>query len=369
MSVIFKSLKKLKGRSPSKRNIGYNSGKKQRFYSFKKLSARRRIGTILLILFSTAGISVLSLQYIKDYIHDNNIRVKLLGNSKGEKKREAPPKAFEAPIAEEIAELPPSVSDIKNDIPHKDIATPPPPSPGTIPEFEETNVNNVQYIPPAPPKEERIVINNIPQGREKKEVEGIKIDIEKRDKENIINMADISPPSKKSAEIISKIEVAKRPKIYTKNNKNVPPSLKSSAQTKKKGSLQKRRVITKQTKSEKNMTIASIVTKINRAIGSGNSSETKILIDRLSLLKGENSDYVLKLRAYWHLSEGNNSSAAYFLNRMLTKNRDDFDAGINMAILELKTDRIDKGKKRLRKLREIYPDNELISDLLKKTDR
>jgi Flp pilus assembly protein TadD len=61
------------------------------------------------------------------------------------------------------------------------------------------------------------------------------------------------------------------------------------------------------------------------------------------------------------------ASAASLLTRVLEKEKDDLEAGINMAIVEIKTHRLDEARKRLAGLREIYQANTLIPELIRET--
>ena len=117
---------------------------------------------------------------------------------------------------------------------------------------------------------------------------------------------------------------------------------------------------------EKTAKTASLVTKIKSAMSVGSTDQIEDLIDQLALLKGEENSYVLKLRAFWYLRQHDYKSAAALLNRVLKRDENDLDAGINMAILEIKTDRLTEARKRLARLREIYPENTLIYELIQK---
>jgi len=74
---------------------------------------------------------------------------------------------------------------------------------------------------------------------------------------------------------------------------------------------------------------------------------------------------VLKLRAYWFMRQGDYDKAAELLSRVLKENKDDLEAGVNMAIIEIRANEITKAKKRLARLRDIY--QEKVRDLLQMT--
>jgi hypothetical protein len=115
--------------------------------------------------------------------------------------------------------------------------------------------------------------------------------------------------------------------------------------------------------------INRLVSKIEASMTKGHMDDARAHIDALARLKGEQDSYVLKLRAFWHMCQGDFEASASFLTAVLVKEQDDLEAGINMAIVEIKTDRLDKARKRLEKLREIYPANSFIEELIQKMGR
>ena len=74
----------------------------------------------------------------------------------------------------------------------------------------------------------------------------------------------------------------------------------------------------------------------------------------------------MKLRAFLHIRNQDYESAALLLEKVLKNDDTDLEAGINMAVVEIKTNRIQDAKKRLAKLREIYSDNIFIPELMRK---
>jgi len=119
--------------------------------------------------------------------------------------------------------------------------------------------------------------------------------------------------------------------------------------------------------AEKAAKIGRLVSNLKKAISIGDRTRAEALIDELSLLKGEGNHYVLKLRAYWSMRQGDYDKAAELLSRVLKENGDDLEAGVNMAIIEIRANEITKAKKRLARLRDIYQENSLVRDLLQVT--
>lgn len=119
---------------------------------------------------------------------------------------------------------------------------------------------------------------------------------------------------------------------------------------------------------QKNIKIGNIIGKIKRNMKAHDARTTERLIDQLASLKGKNDQYVLKLRAFYLMNQGDFKSAVFLLNRVLQTDKDDREAGINMAILEMKNGQVNEAKSRLYRLREIHPHDTLIPDLINKIE-
>ncbi|MDY6792661.1 MAG: tetratricopeptide repeat protein [Thermodesulfobacteriota bacterium] len=118
------------------------------------------------------------------------------------------------------------------------------------------------------------------------------------------------------------------------------------------------------TNLERSLKISRLVDRIHKHIKAGNISLTEKYLTELETLKGKDSTYVLKMRAFWALNRQDYTSATGFLKTALDKNEKDVEAGINMAIVEIKTKQFLKAENRLKKLRKIYPENTAISELV-----
>ena len=112
--------------------------------------------------------------------------------------------------------------------------------------------------------------------------------------------------------------------------------------------------------------IGRLAEDLKAALNKKDGRRVEELLDRLEGLKGQGDPYVLKLRAFWELRQGDYLSAGSHLKRVLAKDKNDVEAGVNMAILEIKTNRLQDARRRLLRLKELYPDDNLITDLLKK---
>lgn len=75
---------------------------------------------------------------------------------------------------------------------------------------------------------------------------------------------------------------------------------------------------------------------------------------------------MLKLRACWHFKQGAYDLAATDFQRVLSADPKDQEAGINMALIDIHDQQYETAMKRLKQLRDLYPDNTVIADLLKR---
>ena len=142
-----------------------------------------------------------------------------------------------------------------------------------------------------------------------------------------------------------------------------------SGQTAPQNSLHEKREKSQQEKMrlatvKKNYRICQLVSEAKRSLLSGNDSRTESLLKALSACKGQDDAYVMKLRAFWHLKQEKYESAKSLLDLLLMMDENDLEVGINMAVLEIKTNQLDRAQKRLEKLRQRYADNTQIPSLL-----
>ena len=116
----------------------------------------------------------------------------------------------------------------------------------------------------------------------------------------------------------------------------------------------------------KSAEISRLVTRLQKSISREDNAQAKDILGQLTALKGEDNIYVMKLRAFLYIRNQDYESAALLLEKVLESDGMDLEAGINMAVVEIKTNRIQDARKRLAKLREIYSDNIFIPELMRK---
>lgn len=116
--------------------------------------------------------------------------------------------------------------------------------------------------------------------------------------------------------------------------------------------------------AKKNAKIASLVSDIHWEMAHDNDTKIEKLLNELAILKGRDNSYFLKLKAVWYIHNKEFERARDLLKIVLTKNEHDQEAGINMAIIEINAKHIKKAYQRLEKLRTIYPENIRIVEIL-----
>lgn len=119
---------------------------------------------------------------------------------------------------------------------------------------------------------------------------------------------------------------------------------------------------------QKSERISRIVQKLEAAVSQmpGNASQIEALLNDLAQVKGANSNYVAKMRAFWLLKQEKYEQAETILKKISAIGGADPEVGINLAIIDLhKGNRFD-ALQRLSQLRKNHPDNTYIADLLRK---
>lgn len=118
--------------------------------------------------------------------------------------------------------------------------------------------------------------------------------------------------------------------------------------------------------ARKRAAVAQLVTRLEGAIERMDEPEVKKMLHRLSEAKGRDNLYVLNLKAFWYLKQNRYSETEALLMKILEVNPDHLQAGLNMAIVEVKTQRHGAALERLAQLRELYPENPVVTDMLRK---
>jgi len=401
MSVIFKTLKKLRGQSLEAEERDEKLKRGRNIYSFRRIIfSPTGILLIAILIFFSGMATIYCVRSLKHFFAQESRDV-VNENEKNQ--------AVNSEIEEEADELASEKAVFE-----EPIAVPPPPQ--TVP-IEEPTTEKL-YLPPTsnkkvPAKETRIVrytpprLLNSNQEKERKipSIEASEQSIGSK-KETLKPLTPISGSSLPISSKMSQAPPSRIPKIKAgpeedtkgfpdmgsesaKEDRSKSPAVQPPSEAleevaaKKKSVGPEKRVppgkivqLKKRKKDEderirlenveKSAKIASLVVKIRRSMSTKRNDQLEDLIDELALLKGKGSSYVLKLRAFVYMRKNEYESAGLLLNDVLRKDENDLEAGINMAIVEIKTSQIPKAIKRLATLREMYPENTLIPELIQK---
>ena len=79
---------------------------------------------------------------------------------------------------------------------------------------------------------------------------------------------------------------------------------------------------------------------------------------------GANSSYVLNMRAYVELVRGEYAAVETLLGVVLARDEADVHAGLNMAVAESRTGRLQQARERLARLALEHPDDDRVGALL-----
>lgn len=403
MSVIFKTLKKLRGQSLEAQERDERLKRGRNIYSFRRIIfSPTGILLIALLMFFSGMATIYSVRYLKRYFERESKEIVVNEKEKTQIANSEIEKA-----ADELTK--------ENTVFEDAIAVPPPPH--TIPIEESTkekvdilSIGNkkipakatriVRYTPPRFPKstqekEKKIASVGAPEqllGSQKEvskaltpisttslpmsskvseappsSIPKIKPDLEKDTKE----LPGVGPDSPKEDRAKSPAMMQPPSKAFDEGAVEKKPSgpekrvlLEKTVQLREEDKNEDERIRLENV--ERSARIASLVAKIRISIGTKRNDQLEDLIDELALLKGKGSSYVLKLRAFLYMRKNEYESAASLLNDVLRKNENDLEAGINMAIVEIKTGQTPKAIKRLAALREMHPENTLITELIQK---
>ncbi len=118
--------------------------------------------------------------------------------------------------------------------------------------------------------------------------------------------------------------------------------------------------------ARKRAVISELVTDLEAALEQMDEPKVASMLDRLTAVKGQENIFVLNLRAFWCLKQERYDQAEALLLKVLAVNPDHLEAGINLAIVESRTERQPLALKRLMRLKEHYPENSTLADMIRK---
>ncbi|MBF0213487.1 MAG: tetratricopeptide repeat protein [Magnetococcales bacterium] len=113
--------------------------------------------------------------------------------------------------------------------------------------------------------------------------------------------------------------------------------------------------------------VARVVADLKLAMSRDDAKGVRELFIKLGKVKagGEKDPFVLNMQAYWEISKGRYDRAAVLLKQVLDRRKDDLEAGLNMALVEMSTRRADEARERLHLLSRLYPGEARIGEMLR----
>ncbi|MEG3639706.1 tetratricopeptide repeat protein [Magnetococcus sp. PR-3] len=112
--------------------------------------------------------------------------------------------------------------------------------------------------------------------------------------------------------------------------------------------------------------VRQLTLDLNHAIQKNRSKQVKKLLAKLRQSRGTEHPIVLKMEAYWHLKNRQYSKAAKRLYKVLYTQPLDRDARLNLVITQMHLGQWREAKRGLRDLREDFPDDVQIAQLMKR---
>ncbi len=92
-----------------------------------------------------------------------------------------------------------------------------------------------------------------------------------------------------------------------------------------------------------------------QALDRGDNRQAEQVLEQIRGFKGRHNSYYLKLAAFKHIRDAQYQKARQMLEQVLLKHPLDLDAGLNMAVVEIRMGETDLARNRLERLKSIYP--------------
>jgi hypothetical protein len=115
---------------------------------------------------------------------------------------------------------------------------------------------------------------------------------------------------------------------------------------------------------DKSLQIARLSSQLAQAAQSGDEGEVQRLLADLEIEAGGQSSYYLNMLAYVALTRDQYPEVEAILSVVLSRNPDDANAGLNMAVAESRTGRLKEARQRLERLALAHPEDSRIGALL-----
>ncbi len=167
----------------------------------------------------------------------------------------------------------------------------------------------------------------------------------------------------------AKVEPESSPQGSTSERQPVPPKIKKrpdpthiekakeAARRSEIRAAQKKRVVT-------TASVSKLGKDFKRAMEQGNHQKVEQVLAQIRRYKGKDNSYYLKLAAFKHIHDAQYQSARQMLEQVLYNHPLDLDAGLNMAVVEIRMGKTDLARNRLEKLKLLYPTDHRAKALL-----
>ena len=329
MSIIFQKLSNLKDRS-----FGHDGLQRPRLqhgkniYTFKKLVFSPRGALLIFATIAAFGlISFYALSFLKDYLDSGSSKAIAVQHQQTDElpdndilppepeASESPPGKEQATDTEPLSGIEPASSSSRS------------PKKFKVPEYfiPRTGTDNGTAGPDIPDAPDSI-----------KFLPSLKPNYTPAKKKKIFN--HLSP----STAVADNLKSATPQKNISTSNRS-----KSVSPEKKRTTKQAIARLVKQKRTRKVSATATLAAELEDAFEKNDDIRTDKLLARLAGIKGENSLYYLKLKAFREIKRKNYDLAKRLLNKVLTKEKNDFEAGINMAIIEIRQQKFATARQRL----------------------
>lgn len=123
------------------------------------------------------------------------------------------------------------------------------------------------------------------------------------------------------------------------------------------------------TRATRHLKITRLVDKIHSAIRTDEVEQAARLLEELVQLKGPKDPFVNKLKAYSYIQQSRLEEARILLMDVLSQDADDLEAGLNMAVIDIRSGRYKKARSRLTGLQAIYPEQDQVAIYLRQLPR
>lgn len=119
---------------------------------------------------------------------------------------------------------------------------------------------------------------------------------------------------------------------------------------------------------ERSARIDRLVAQLEAAVAQPDQGGDRVetLLAELDRIKGADSLYLDKMRAYWLFQQGRLDEARTLLERVAATDETDLEAGLNLVFIDMRTGEVPSAMERLVRLRKAHPENLRVADLIRR---